>query len=275
MFPSQLLERAVELGWIHGGRLPHPAGQRPAGQRRPAARARSPTACAAASCRTPSRSSTSSSSTSSTSWTCATTVRSSRPTGPTSSHSSKRWRCRPTVRGRANPKSSTGRLDVFTRVITDRSFRFDEISAGYHGRLWLEVVPLSFTVRVRERLALNQLRLAIGDASLDDADLRATHEETPLLYRDGEPVPADELATANGLFLGLDLQGGLRPPRRLVRPSLRPARRPARGRPVRTRPLLGAGHRRGRRRHRPQPRSASTCCCPTRRSSCRPTSRPR
>ena len=47
----------------------------------------------------------------------------------------------PEVRGRANPKSSTGRLDVFTRVITDRSFRFDEIAAGYHGRLWLEVVP--------------------------------------------------------------------------------------------------------------------------------------
>ena len=181
----------------------------------------------------------------------------------------------PEVRGRANPKSSTGRLDVFTRVITDRSYRFDEISAGYHGRLWLEVVPLSFTVRVRERLALNQLRLAIGDASLDDDDLRATHAETPLLYRDGGPVPADELATANGLFLGLDLDGGLRTPRRLVRPALRAAGRPARGRPVRTRPLLGAGHRRGRRPHRAQPRSASTCCCPTSRSSCRPTSRPR
>src|SRR4051794_7917527 len=114
----------------------------------------------------------------------------------------------PEVRGRANPKSSTGRLDVFTRVITDRSYRFDEIAAGYRGKLWLEVVPLSFTVRVRERLALNQLRLVIGSAALDDDALRATHAETPLLYHEGRPVPSDELATANGLFLGLDLRGG-------------------------------------------------------------------
>ena len=53
------------------------------------------------------------------------------------------------VRGKANPKSSTGRIDVFTRVITDRSYRFDEIADGYEGRLYLEVVPLSFPVRVR------------------------------------------------------------------------------------------------------------------------------
>jgi len=58
----------------------------------------------------------------------------------------------------ANPKSSTGRLDVFTRVITDESYRFDEISPGYHGPLYLEVVPLSFAIRVREDLALSQLR---------------------------------------------------------------------------------------------------------------------
>ena len=66
------------------------------------------------------------------------------------------------IRGKANPKSSTGRADVFTRVITDDSARFDEIAAGYHGGLWLEVVPLSFPIRVREDLTLNQLRLAVG-----------------------------------------------------------------------------------------------------------------
>src|SRR3954465_11362826 len=49
-----------------------------------------------------------------------------------------------TVRAKANPKSSTGRADVFTRVITDGSSRFDEVSAGYTGGLYLEVVPLSF-----------------------------------------------------------------------------------------------------------------------------------
>src|SRR5919199_2667278 len=68
----------------------------------------------------------------------------------------------PEVRGRTNPKSSTGRLDVFTRVITDESSRFDEIAPGYRGRLYLEVVPLSFTVRVKHGLALNQLRLSTG-----------------------------------------------------------------------------------------------------------------
>jgi dCTP deaminase len=111
------------------------------------------------------------------------------------------------VRGRANPKSSTGRLDVFTRVITDQSFRFDEVRPGYHGKLYLEVVPLSFTVRVKQGLALNQLRLAIGRSRLTDEEIRAVHAERPLLYREGRPLPEQDLATADGLFLGLDLRG--------------------------------------------------------------------
>ncbi len=111
------------------------------------------------------------------------------------------------VRGRTNPKSSTGRLDVFTRVITDESDRFDEIAPGYRGKLYLEVVPLSFTVRVRERLALNQLRLVCGKASLDDGELRRLHTERPLLFRSGEAVPDADFVTADGLFLGLDLRG--------------------------------------------------------------------
>jgi dCTP deaminase len=111
------------------------------------------------------------------------------------------------IRGKANPKSSTGRLDVFTRVITDQSFRFDEIRPGYQGGLYLEVVPLSFTVRVRQGLALNQLRLSAGLARLADQEILAVHREQPLLYRDGGPVADDDLATADGLFLGLDLRG--------------------------------------------------------------------
>jgi len=114
----------------------------------------------------------------------------------------------PHVRGRANPKSSTGRLDVFTRIITDRSYRFDEIEAGYTGGLYLEVVPLSFTVRVREKLALNQLRLMVGTSALTDDDVKSRHRIEPLLYRHGTPVADDDLATANGLFLSLDLEGG-------------------------------------------------------------------
>jgi dCTP deaminase len=112
------------------------------------------------------------------------------------------------VRGKANPKSSTGRLDVFTRVITDESYRFDEIAEGYEGPLYLEVVPLSFAIRVREDLTLNQLRLSVGRTVLSDEELRAFHGEQPLLYHDNEPVPEAELALANGMFLSLDLRGG-------------------------------------------------------------------
>ena len=63
------------------------------------------------------------------------------------------------IRAKANPKSSTGRLDVFTRVLTDRNHRFDEIAGGYQGRLYLEIVPLTFAIRVKSGLALNQVRL--------------------------------------------------------------------------------------------------------------------
>ena len=111
------------------------------------------------------------------------------------------------MRGKANPKSSTGRIDVFTRVITDESYRFDEIAAGYDGQLYLEVVPLSFPVRVREDLSLNQLRLSVGSALLTDDDVRAFHNGEPMLFHHGEPVPAEKLAFGGGLFLGLDLHG--------------------------------------------------------------------
>jgi dCTP deaminase len=114
----------------------------------------------------------------------------------------------PGVRAKANPKSSTGRLDVFTRVITDRSYLFDEVAAGYEGKLYLEVVPLSFTVRVREDLALNQLRLSVGRSELSDDEIREFHARQPLLYLGEEPLADDRITVSNGLFLSLDLRGG-------------------------------------------------------------------
>lgn len=113
----------------------------------------------------------------------------------------------PSLRGKANPKSSTGRADVFTRVITDRSDRFDEIAGGYCGPLYLEVVPLSFAIRVREGLSLNQLRLAVGATVLTDSELATLHGSEPLLYEGGEPVSDVDLRLAGGLFLSLDLRG--------------------------------------------------------------------
>src|SRR5947199_7660846 len=88
------------------------------------------------------------------------------------------------IRAKANPKSSTGRLDVFTRVLTDRHHRFDEIRAGYRGKLYLEIVPRSFAIQVKTGLSLNQLRLARGDVRLADAEIRALQDEFPLLYLD-------------------------------------------------------------------------------------------
>jgi dCTP deaminase len=111
------------------------------------------------------------------------------------------------VRAKANPKSSTGRLDVFTRVLTDRNHRFDEIAAGYGGKLYLEIVPRTFAIRVKTGLALNQVRMMSGDARLDDAELTSLHGSAPLLYRDGRPVDESEISVADGLFLSLDLSG--------------------------------------------------------------------
>jgi dCTP deaminase len=112
------------------------------------------------------------------------------------------------VRAKANPKSSTGRVDVFTRVITDHGYRFDEIAAGYAGPLYLEIVPLSFAIGVREGLSLNQLRLSVGKTQLSDEQIARFHEETHhLLLKGGKPVPVKDLALADGLFLSLDLRG--------------------------------------------------------------------
>jgi dCTP deaminase len=112
------------------------------------------------------------------------------------------------VRAKANPKSSTGRLDIFTRVITDNSFMFDEIPMGYHGGLYLEIVPRTFTIRVHPGLTLNQLRLMAGHASLTDDEIKKLHAEQPLLFRNGLPLTLDQIAVNNGLFMGLDLGRG-------------------------------------------------------------------
>jgi len=112
------------------------------------------------------------------------------------------------VRGRSNPKSTTGRLDVFTRVITDGTPRFDEIQAGYRGALYLEVSPQSFPVRVHAGASLNQLRLLEGPTSMSDAGLASLYRETPLLYDDDDrPLPVERVAFNDGLCMGIDLSG--------------------------------------------------------------------
>ena len=112
------------------------------------------------------------------------------------------------MRGRSNPKSTTGRLDIFTRVITDRTPRFDEIAVGYRGGLYLEVSPQSFPVRVHAGASLNQLRLLVGDSMVPDTALRDLYGASPLLYdEDDRPLPLERTVFNDGLCMGIDLSG--------------------------------------------------------------------
>jgi len=114
----------------------------------------------------------------------------------------------PDVRGRCNPKSTTGRLDIFTRVITDATPRFDEIAPGYHGPLYVEISPQSFPIRVQTGLALTQLRLLSGSTLLSDAELAALYREEPLLWDDDDrPIPLERVVIHEGLGMGVDLSG--------------------------------------------------------------------
>lgn len=107
----------------------------------------------------------------------------------------------PRVRARANPRSSTGRIDLFTRTIVDRHERFDDIPAGYAGPLWLEVAPRSFDVVVRAGLRLNQLRCLTGHALLPDKELLRRVAADDLLPGATTPGVAD-----HALLLGLSLR---------------------------------------------------------------------
>ncbi len=99
-----------------------------------------------------------------------------------------------------NPKSSTGRLDVFTRVIADETRGFDRIEAGYCGPLYAEISPKTFPVLVREGSRLSQLRLRRGDAALDAETLRALHARERLVDR-------AEAVMGEGVAVSVDLSG--------------------------------------------------------------------
>jgi dCTP deaminase len=95
----------------------------------------------------------------------------------------------PSMSGAANPKSSTGRLDIFTRLIVNRAEAFDDVPLQYRGELWLEISPRSFSVRVREGSTLSQIRFRTRNSqqmgkfnfALSDDALRRRHARTPLV----------------------------------------------------------------------------------------------
>ena len=101
--------------------------------------------------------------------------------------------------GFANPKSSTGRIDVFTRVITDFGVEFDKAPPGYKGHLYLEVSPRTFPILVRAGSRLSQIRFRRGNPAHSDAEIKRLHQESALV--DGHAN------IDGGLALSIDLSG--------------------------------------------------------------------
>ena len=112
----------------------------------------------------------------------------------------------PTLWAKTNPKSTTGRLDIFTRTVTDHSDAFEEIANGYQGNLYLEIFSRSFTVKVQTGISLNQLRIVQNDPTLRKDELLEHHTHDPVIR------PRNLLPTAaNALILSLDLEPGPHP----------------------------------------------------------------
>ena len=106
-----------------------------------------------------------------------------------------------------NPKSSTGRLDVFARVITDNGTAFDRVREGYRGPLFAEISPRSFSVLARTGDRLVQLRLRKGSPPSSDTELRRLHDRLGLVETDDETAPAGDIDIDRGLPITVDVAG--------------------------------------------------------------------
>jgi dCTP deaminase len=106
---------------------------------------------------------------------------------------------------KANPKSTTGRLDIFTRLICDYGTEFERVADGYKGPLYAEVVPRTFTIIVSEGAKLNQLRFIRGCPPPSDTAIQALDAHETLVYG-GEDLPGEALIK-RGLRISLNLQG--------------------------------------------------------------------
>ncbi len=107
--------------------------------------------------------------------------------------------------GIANPKSSTGRLDVFTRLIVDGSMEFEEVPAGYEGPLYAEISPRTFSILVRTGSRLNQLRLRRGQSFTSDKEMELLQEHVGLVKSQGDVNLHDKIK--DGVPLSVDLVG--------------------------------------------------------------------
>ena len=105
------------------------------------------------------------------------------------------------VSAAANPKSSTGRLDIFTRVITDYAQEFDKVPEAYHGPLYAEISPRTFSILAREGSRLSQIRFRAGASLATDALIHQLNSAEPL-------ITEGEVNIDGGLALSVDLTGG-------------------------------------------------------------------
>lgn len=107
----------------------------------------------------------------------------------------------------ANPKSSTGRLDILTRLITDNSAAFDKIDKGYEGPLYVEVAPRTFSVVVRAGTRLNQIRFRRGSSMVAVSELQRLHDEGQLVFAEDSE---QDFRERRMLRVTIDLQGASR-----------------------------------------------------------------
>ena len=108
-----------------------------------------------------------------------------------------------------NPKSSTGRLDIFTRLITDYGTEFDRVREQYKGPLYAEVSPRTFSALVRKGSRLNQIRIRRGNPASSDEDMKRLQQEheivasiSPDEIRNGVPVSVDVKGEGSGRLIG-------------------------------------------------------------------------
>ncbi len=111
----------------------------------------------------------------------------------------------PNLSGKANPKSTTGRLDIFTRLITDHGVEFDRLPPGYEGKLYAEIVPRTFTVGIRAGMKLSQLRFVEGTANSQNTEIQKLDRKEAVVYLD-EDQPA-KAQFDRGLRITVNLEG--------------------------------------------------------------------
>ena len=107
----------------------------------------------------------------------------------------------------ANPKSSTGRLDIFTRLITDYATEFENIPLGYSGPLYIEISPRTFSVLLKENVCLNQIRFKFGMKTLNDEETKSLQKREGLIkgalgelnIKDGVPLSVNLAGDDKGL----------------------------------------------------------------------------